>query len=51
MGTSPIVSEAVLASDLEGSPAHSVESANVHCSTDRMSGALKAHITAATVHI
>lgn len=39
MGASPGVSEAVLASDLEGSPAHSVESANVRCSTDRTSDA------------
>ncbi|DBA74519.1 hypothetical protein WJX79_000339 [Trebouxia sp. C0005] len=39
MGASLVVSEAVLASDLKGSPAHSVESANVCCSTDRASDA------------
>ena len=50
MRTSPVVSEAVLASDLEGFPAHSIESAIVRCSTDRTSGnALKAHGTVVTV--
>ena len=50
MGPSLVVSEAVLASDLKGSPAHSVESANARCSTDRTSGnALKGHRTVVNV--
>jgi len=44
MGASLVASEAGLASDLKGSPAHNIESAGVRCSTDRTSGnALKGH--------
>ncbi|KAL0025520.1 hypothetical protein WJX77_008812 [Trebouxia sp. C0004] len=39
MGALLVVSEAVLASDLKGSPAHNVESANARCTTDRTSDA------------